>query len=82
MGYPPTPTSVVVTTHFPDSTSVILGMALGMINERGTGGLIGRLVEQSGPSPRMLLVLELPLSEEEGDRLLGEFLPDQSESPE
>ena len=81
MGYPATQTTVVTTTHFPDSVPTLLAAVLGMVRREGASGLIGRLVERSGPFPAMHMELLVPLSQEEGDELLGMFLPDRAESP-
>ena len=74
--------SVAVTTHFPDSVPDLLAGALAMVRGGGLGGVTGRLVEEnSGGAHTWRLVLECPLSEEDGDSLIGLFLPDRSESP-
>jgi hypothetical protein len=64
------------TTHFPDSAPSLLDHALQLVSRDSAGGWIGRLVEDSGPGRAMQLEVEIPLSDGEGERILGLFLGD------
>ena len=68
-------------THLPDSIPVLLTSVLDVVRRDGAERMQGRLVETSGPSGGWRLVIETPLSTEDGNRLLGMFLPSGPDSP-
>jgi hypothetical protein len=70
------------TTHFPDSAPSSLDHALQLVSRDSVDGWIGRLVEDSGPGRAMRLEIEIPLSDGEGERILGLFLGDPRLSPD
>jgi hypothetical protein len=70
------------TTQFPDSVPSLLGRALQLVNRDSVDGWTGRLVEDSGPGRAMRLEVEVPLSDGEGERILGLFLGSRPLSPD
>ena len=71
-------TSTDVMTHFPDSHSDLIMSALGRI-PFDASLIRGWIVERSGRQHSFHLKLEIPLSDREGEELLGLFLPDRAE---
>jgi hypothetical protein len=69
-------------THFKDSESSFLTNALQLITRDNVDGWTGRLKEDSGPGRAMRLQVEVPLSDGEGEQILGLFLSDCSLSPD
>jgi hypothetical protein len=70
------------TTHFPDSIPSLLNSTLQLVSRDSVDGWIGRLVEDSGPGRAMRLEVEVPLSDGEGEQILGLFLGDSPLSPD
>ena len=75
------PTTTTTTTHLPDSVSGLTLLLIGVATRAGSNGISGRIVQSSGFHNGYRLHLEVPLAEEEGDRLLASFLVDRAESP-
>ena len=75
------PTTTTITTHLPDSVSGLMSLLNGVVSRAGASSISGRIVQSSGFHNGYRLHLEVPLAEEEGDRLLASFLVDRAESP-
>ena len=73
-------TSTDIITHFPDSQSDLIMLVLGCI-PFNTSLIHGWIVERSGLCHSFQLELEVPLSDREGEELLGLFLTDRTEDP-
>jgi hypothetical protein len=70
------------TAHFPDSAPSLLDRALRLVSRDSADGWTGRLVEDSGPGQAMRLEIEVPLSDGEGEKILGLFLGSRPLSPD
>ena len=75
------PTTTTTTTHLPDSVSGLTSLLVRVALRTGASSINGRIVQSSGFHNGYRLHLEVPLDEEEGDRLLASFLVDRAESP-
>ena len=75
------PTTTTTTTHLPDSVSGLTSLLLRAVTRDGASSISGRIVQSNGFHNGYRLHLEVPLDEEEGDRLLASFLVDRAESP-
>ena len=69
-----------IVTHFPDRESSLIMAALSWITFKASLTR-GWIVETSGPHHSFQLELEVPLLEQEGEAMLGLFLPDRVEDP-
>jgi hypothetical protein len=69
-------------THFLDREPSLLTNALQLVNRDNVDGWTGQLMEDSGPGRAMRLQVEVPLSDGEGEQILGLFLSDHSLSPD
>ena len=74
-------TTTTTTTHLPDSVSGLTSLLVRVALRTGASSIHGRIVQSSGFHNGYRLHLEVPLDEEEGDRLLASFLVDRAESP-
>ena len=75
------PTTTTTTTHLPDSVSGLRSLLLELVLRTGASSIQGRIVQSRGFHNGYRLHLEVPLEEEDGDRLLASFLVDRAESP-
>ena len=64
------PTTTTITTHLPDSGSGLTSLLLRVVTRASVSSISGRIVQSSGFHNGYRLHLEVPLDEEEGDRLL------------